>query len=145
MDAFTDATMSALDLSVVIPVRNGEEYVDECLASVMRSHPYEVIVVDGCSKDRTREIASCYPVRILSDNGSGVAAARALGAEVAVCSWIAFIDVDVILPDGALAALLQECKDDGYAALQAGLESVSGPGYWGRALVYHHRHSLVRN
>ena len=33
----------------------------------------------------------------------------------------------------------------GYAALQAGLESVSGPGYWGRALAHHHRTGRSRH
>jgi hypothetical protein len=43
------------------------------------------------------------------------------------------------LPDGSLAALLGEFQRDRYVALQAGLESEAGPGYWGQALAHHHR------
>jgi glycosyltransferase involved in cell wall biosynthesis len=128
-----------LDLSVVVPVRNAEHLIDECLASIVRSEPREIIVVDGMSTDRTLEIARRYPVRVLSDEGRGVAAARLLGAKAASSGWVALIDADVVLPDGALAQLFDEYLEGRYTALQAGLRSVSGPGYWGRALVNHHR------
>jgi len=128
-----------LDVSVVVPVRNAEELIDDCLASISRSEPREIILVDGLSTDRTLEIARRYPVRILSDEGRGLPAARALGAEAANSKLVALIDADVVLPEGALERLLEEFGEDGYAALQAGLDSVSGPGYWGQALAHHHR------
>ena len=128
-----------LDISVVVPVRNAEDLLDDCLASIVRSEPHEIIVVDGKSTDRTLEIARNYPVQILCDEGRGLPAARLLGAEAARSRWVALVDADVILPEGALAQLLTEFVDGGYTALQAGLESTSGPGYWGRALAHHHR------
>lgn len=128
-----------LDLSVVIPVRNAEHMIDECLASIIRAQPREIIVVDGMSTDRTVEIARRYPVRILSDKGRGVAAARMIGARTAKCRQIALIDVDIVLPEGSLESLLEEYTAGRYTALQAGLVSVAGCGYWGQALVDHHR------
>src|SRR5206468_23909 len=44
-----------------------------------------------------------------------------------------------------LASLLDEFESGGYTALQAGLHSVGGPGYWGRALAWHHRTGRSRN
>ena len=128
-----------LDISVVIPVRNAEEALDECLASILRSEPREIIVVDGLSTDATVDIARRYPVRILSDEGRGLPAARLVGAEAATSRWVALVDADVVLPDGALRELLREFTEERYTALQAGLESVSDPGYWGQALAHHHR------
>jgi glycosyltransferase involved in cell wall biosynthesis len=129
-----------LDVSVVVPVRNAEAMLDDCLASIVRSEPREILVVDGLSTDGTLDVARRYPVRILSDEGRGLPAARLLGAEAAASRWLALIDADVVLPDGALARLIDELVGDGYAGLQAGLDSVSsGPGYWGRALAHHHR------
>lgn len=128
-----------LDVSVIIPVRNAEDFLDECLASVACADPREIIIVDGMSVDRTLEIAQLYPVTTLSDEGRGLPAARILGAEAAVSQRILLLDADVVLPEGALAALLEEFVEGGYTALQAGLHSVSGPGYWGQALAYHHR------
>jgi glycosyltransferase involved in cell wall biosynthesis len=134
-----------LDLSVVVPVRNAEFFIDECLASIVRSQPREIIVVDGNSTDRTLEIAQRYPVQILSDEGRGVAAARMLGVRAARAGAVALIDVDIILPDGALEQLFDEFRGGHYTALQAGLHSEAGPGYWGQALVYHHNNGRSKN
>jgi glycosyltransferase involved in cell wall biosynthesis len=128
-----------LDVSVIVPARNAERLLGDCLASIVRSQPREIIVVDGESTDRTVEIAREHGARVLSDGGSGLPAARLLGAEAAQAPWIALIDADVTLGEGDLARLLEEARRDGYTALQAGLRSVSGNGYWGRALVHHHR------
>jgi glycosyltransferase involved in cell wall biosynthesis len=117
-----------LDLSVIVPVRNAEHFIDECLRSIVAARPHEIVVVDGNSSDRTVEIARRYPVRILSDEGRGVAAARMLGARSATAPVIALIDVDIVLPEGALAALCEEFRQGGYTALQAGLHSAAGPG-----------------
>jgi glycosyltransferase involved in cell wall biosynthesis len=127
------------DLSVVVPVRNAEDLIEDCLASIARSRPRQIIVVDGMSSDRTLEIARRYPVTILSDEGAGLPAARLIGAQAATTRHVALIDADVVLHDGALERLLDEFVADGYTALQAGLHSVSGDGYWGRALAHHHR------
>jgi len=113
--------------------------IRECLDSIVASRPAEIIVVDGLSKDRTVEIANEYQVAVLSDEGRGVAAARSMGVAAARQKVVALIDVDVILPPGSLRALCDEFVAGRYVALQAGLESVSPGGYWGRALVAHHR------
>jgi glycosyltransferase involved in cell wall biosynthesis len=134
-----------LDLSVIVPVRNVEHLVDDCLRSIVQSEPREIIVVDGLSHDRTVEIARQFPVSILSDNGQGVAAARMLGVQAASSEWVALIDVDIVLPPGALEQLYEECRQKHCIALQAGLKSVSGPGYWGRALAHHHRSGHVKS
>jgi glycosyltransferase involved in cell wall biosynthesis len=132
-------TVSLPDLTVVVPVRNAEPFIVECLDGILSGGPAEVIVVDGMSSDRTLELARRHSVKVLSDEGRGVAAARLIGAEAAATEWVALVDVDVVLRPGDLAALLEEALEGGYTALQAGLESSSGPGYWGRALVQHHR------
>lgn len=128
-----------LDLSVVVPVRNAEQWIDACLASIAREQPREIFVVDGRSTDRTREIAGRHPVTILSDDGKGLPAARRMGAEAASSRLVALIDSDVVLHEGALSSLMDEYTREGYIGLQAGLHSVSGPGYWGQALAHHHR------
>src|SRR6266540_3743168 len=70
---------SMLDVSVVVPVRNAERLLDACLASIARSRPRELIVVDGRSTDSTGEIAWRYTQRLLSDEGRGLPVARLLG------------------------------------------------------------------
>lgn len=136
---------AALDISVVIPVRNAESLLGECLASVAASGPAEVIVVDGMSTDGTLDIARRHGATILSDEGKGLPYARILGTRHARTERVLLLDADVILPEGALAALLAEFEEGGYAALQAGQNSVGGPGYWGQALAYHHRTGRSKN
>jgi glycosyltransferase involved in cell wall biosynthesis len=104
-----------------------------------------IVVVDGRSTDGTLEIASRYTERILSDGGRGVAAARRMGVAEASSRWVALVDADVVLPDAALRNLFDEFREGGYVGLQAGLHSVSGDGYWGRALVEHHRTGRSKN
>ena len=57
-------------VSVIIPVRNEEEHIEQCLTSVLDqdypSDKLEIIVVDGLSEDDTREIA----IRMLNNNHS---------------------------------------------------------------------------
>lgn len=133
------------ELTVVVPVRNAEAFIADCLDAIVASGPAAIIVVDGLSTDRTVELARQRNVTVLSDDGRGVAAARLMGAQQAATPWIALVDVDVLLRPGALEALLDEAVRGGYTALQAGLESTSGPGYWGRALVQHHRGGVSRS
>jgi glycosyltransferase involved in cell wall biosynthesis len=129
------------ELTVVIPVRNAARLLPGCLGSVLPQRPARVIVVDGKSTDSTLDIAGRFCTTILSDRGKGLPVARMLGVRAADTKYVALVDADVVLPDGALAKLLDEFIVGGYSALQAGLYSVGGPGYWGRALAQHHRWS----
>jgi len=133
------------DTTVVIPVRNAERLLPACIESALREQPRAVIVVDGESSDRTVEIAREYGALVVSDEGRGLPVARKLGAEVADTPYVVLIDADVVLRDGALRRLRQEFEEGDYTALQAGLISTGGPGYWGRALAQHHRWSRSKN
>ena len=128
-----------LDLSVIVPARNAEDMLGDCLAAIAASDPREIIVVDGRSTDSTVEIARSFGATVLDDEGRGLPAARHMGAQAASSDYVALIDADVVVGDGDLARLLDEHRRDGYTALQAGLHSVSGEGYWGQALAQHHR------
>lgn len=136
---------SARDVTAVVPVRNGAALLPECLESLTAGGVAEIVVVDGLSTDGSREVARGYGATVLSDDGLGLPIARQRGVEHARTRWVVLVDADVVFPPAALAALLSEYLDGGYAALQAGLRSVSGPGYWGQALTFHHRTGRSRN
>jgi O-antigen/teichoic acid export membrane protein/glycosyltransferase involved in cell wall biosynthesis len=129
-----------------VPARNAARWLGECLESIGRQHPHEMIVIDGCSTDDTVRIARSFGARVISDEGSGLPAARMLGARNASSDVVAMIDADVVLPSGSLKQLLAEFEAGGFDGLQFGLASESdGPGYWGSALAWHHNHSRVRS
>lgn len=52
-------------VSVVTPVHNGEEYLVECIESVLAQtyQNWEYVIVDNCSTDRTLEISRVYQRR----------------------------------------------------------------------------------
>ena len=50
-----------MKLSVVVCVRNEEDRLRDCLESVYKNKPDEVILVDGNSSDKTIEIARQFP------------------------------------------------------------------------------------
>jgi len=127
------------DVTAVVPARDAGALLPECLASIEDSGVAETIVVDGQSVDDTVAVARRWGAVVLSDDGLGLPVARLRGTARARTRLVALVDADVVLPPGALTALRREFLDGGYTALQAGLYSVSGPGYWGRALADHHR------
>lgn len=91
-----------VDISVVIPVYNGEVTIARCLDSLLaqahRQFQVEVIVVDDCSTDRTREILTAYSgVRsIFLSVNQGPAGARNRGAAESQGSIVLFTDADCI-------------------------------------------------
>lgn len=143
--AYAAAENRLSDLTVVVPARNAEAILGDCLASVMASEPAEIIVVDGDSTDATVTIAHRLGARVLSDGGRGLPAARAMGADAARTRWVALLDADVVLPEGSLQQLFAEFRHGDYTALQAGLYSTAEPGYWGQALAHHHRTGRSKN
>ncbi|MDD3897169.1 MAG: glycosyltransferase family 2 protein [Candidatus Peribacteraceae bacterium] len=96
-----------MKLSLVIPVYNEEAYIGACLESVMRQteKPDEIIVVDNNSIDRTVEIVSRYPVRILQEEQQGMIPARNAGFNAAQYDIIARCDADDVLPGDWVARI----------------------------------------
>lgn len=86
-------------ISVVMVVKNGEDYLPEAIESVLKQtvQPNEIIVVDGHSTDGTPQIARSYtPVTFIKQSGSGLANARNCGIDHAKGELVAFLDSDDI-------------------------------------------------
>lgn len=100
------------DVSVVIPVRNGERFVCEAIASALAQTATcrEVIVVDNGSTDRTMEViarASGDAVVLASEPQPGPAPARNRGARMATGTYLAFLDADDVWLPGKLERQIQ--------------------------------------
>ena len=85
--------MSSSRVTVVVPAKDEEGLIGEIVDSVK---PYgdEVLVVDGHSKDRTRDIAIEHGARVIQDNGHGKGDALRLALEKATHEIVVFIDAD---------------------------------------------------
>jgi len=136
--------MEILPISVIIPTKNVERTLEECLSSVQMNNPAEIILVDGNSTDKTLDIARRFTDRIYSDEGRGPSYAHQLGAEQATQEHIAYVDADVTLPQGTLAILLVELKSSDCVSMQAKILAANLSNYWERAANWHISFSQTR-
>ncbi|QHT58965.1 glycosyltransferase [Paenibacillus lycopersici] len=107
-------------LSVIIPARNEERNLPHLLASLREqtAQPYEIIVVDDHSEDRTRAAAELYGVTVvegapLPPGWTGKNWAVWNGYKQASGDLIAFLDADVRLAPAALESLLAAREQEG--------------------------------
>lgn len=102
-------------ISIVIPSFNEEERIERCLVSLVQQdfprEEYEIIVVDGGSKDKTREIAEKYADLVFIQTSPKVGGARNDGALRARGEIIATTDADTILPPDWLSRIRQDFLD----------------------------------
>ena len=87
-----------INISVVIPVYNGEEFIEETITSVINQTvlPHEIIVVDDGSTDRSAEIAAQFGDRVtlIKQENQGRVISRKTGIEFASGNWVALLDAD---------------------------------------------------
>jgi len=85
-------------VSIIIPTYNRAEVLERALKSVLTQtyENHEVIVIDDGSTDNTESIISKYSskIRYFSKLHAGVSAARNLGLEKSVGTWVCFLDSD---------------------------------------------------
>jgi glycosyltransferase involved in cell wall biosynthesis len=98
------------DVTTIVAVKNGERFLKDALESI-RAQPnvaVELIVVDGASADRSREIAEAFGAKILNQVSGGLADAWNAGIMEASAPYIAFLDSDDRwIPDTLAARILQ--------------------------------------
>jgi glycosyltransferase involved in cell wall biosynthesis len=92
-------------VSVLMPAYQAEAYIEEALASAFAQDyaPFEVIVVDDGSTDRTPQLAASHPVQLLRRPHSGPAAARNAGLALARGEFVTVLDADDVWPRDRLS------------------------------------------
>ena len=90
-----------IKISVIIPVYNEEKRIRDTLEAIYSNSepPYEVIVADGCSTDKTQKIIKRYypQVVIVNNQKKNAAAGRNVGIKRARGTIVAFTDGDCIV------------------------------------------------
>ncbi len=88
-------------ISFIIPIYNGEEYIDNCLKSIMDNNQlsYEIILVNDGSSDKTAEICVDYAknssaITDIHTDNFGQGKARNIGLQVAKGKYVMFVDID---------------------------------------------------
>jgi mycofactocin glycosyltransferase len=108
--------VSGATASVIVPVRDGADTIDDCLASVLALSypgPLEVVVVDNGSRDGTAEALLRHGDRIavVEEPRPGPAAARNAGLRRATGEVVAFTDADCVVEPDWLERLVAPLAD----------------------------------
>ena len=102
---------SKTQLSVIIPVYNGERHLAEAIDSVLAQNhrSIEVIIVDDGSTDGSANIANSYgsSIRYYKQLNLGTAAAKNRGTDLACGEYLAFLDADDIWPEDRIRVQLK--------------------------------------
>ena len=117
-------TTRELLVSIVVPVRNAERTVRDCIASLLQleyppSHR-EIVVVDNGSSDASRSIIRDLPVTLVIEPRRGPSCARNAGIDASGGDIIAFTDADCIVSRGWLRHLVTSLREDEGASAVAG-------------------------
>lgn len=102
-------------VSVIIPARNSENVLGECLNSLMKStYPiHEIIVVDDASTDETLSVAGAHPVKTITlGEQFGPNYCRNRGAAVASGDIFLFLDSDVVIQADTIQRIIGHFSQD---------------------------------
>jgi glycosyltransferase involved in cell wall biosynthesis len=92
--------------TIITPTLNASATLEDAVCSAMgQGIEFEHLIMDGCSSDRTLEIAHSFPhLTVHSGRDRGLYDAMNRGAFFARGEWLIFLQADDWLPEGALAA-----------------------------------------
>ena len=104
-------------VSVIIPVYNVEEYIRECLTSVVNQtlKDIEIIVVNDGTEDQSIErikdiITNDIRIKLINKENGGLSSARNVGITNACSEYLLFLDSDDYLTLDALDELYSFAK-----------------------------------
>lgn len=110
-------------ISIIVPVYNAEQYLEECITSILaQTYPnFELILVDDGSRDRSGDLCDAYAredsrVRVIHQKNGGVSSARNAGLDAALGEYINFADADDWVEPTYLEGLLRGMSAGGFRA-----------------------------
>ncbi len=104
-----------IDLSIIVPIYNGEKYIKRCINSVINnstSYEYELILVNDGSTDKTLEIINGYKyiypnkITVINKKNSGLSDSRNAGLKIARGKYISFLDHDDYITSNYIQILM---------------------------------------
>ena len=125
-------------ISIVVPIYNVEEYIAECMQSVMRQTykgPIECILVDGTGTDNSMSIAhemvseydGSVEFRFVSDEyNKGLSGSRNTGIDAVTGDYIYFLDSDDYISDDCIETLVAPLQRKEYDMVVGNLKEFGG-------------------
>lgn len=112
-------------ISVIVPVYNIREYLREAVDSVLKQdyQKLQVILIDDGSTDDSGKICDEYAQRdnrisVIHQKNGGAASAKNTGLKVAEGEYLAFLDSDDYLEEGAYSYMVKQLEDNKADAIQ---------------------------
>lgn len=110
----------SIDVSVVVPVYNGSDYIGETLESILNQDfkSYELVIVDDGSTDNSLEIIkntlskSNIQNKVITQENKGVSNARNVGIENSSGKYVIFVDDDDIIASNHISCLFENIRDN---------------------------------
>jgi glycosyltransferase involved in cell wall biosynthesis len=118
---YCEVTQIVIWLSIIIPIYNGEKYIERAIKSILNQDAaeIEIIIIDDGSKDNSYSVCEqfakkCKQIKLIHSENKGVSHARNIGINEAKGEWIAFLDADDYLLESAIETMMKSVsmKDD---------------------------------
>ena len=126
-------------ISFVVPAYNEERALPATLAAIHEAargvmYPYEIVVVDDASTDRTAEVARDAGARVEHVEFRQIARTRNAGAKAARGERLVFVDADTRIDETLLRAAMDALENDAVGGGARPRFDARAPG-WARALM----------
>ncbi len=122
-------------LSVIVPIYNVEEYLDECIKSIVNQtyKNLEIILVDDGSPDHCPELCDIWAekdsrIKVIHKENGGVSSARNAGLDAAAGDFIAFVDSDDYLDSDMYEIMLTQMREHNADMAQCGIVRENADG-----------------
>ena len=115
------------DLSIIIPVYNVENYIHQCIDSILNQTftNFELILVDDGSPDNCGKVCDEYAkkdkrIKVIHRENGGISAARNTGLQYAIGKYIAFVDSDDYVSTTMYETLIDVSRKTGADIVKCG-------------------------
>lgn len=138
-----------ISVSIIIPIYNVEQYIDQCITSVLNQtyKEYEVILVDDYSPDesfkKAQELIENYAKEkdvnfkfVKHHKNRGLSAARNSGLKVATGDYVYFLDSDDEITEDCIETLVKNCNSGEIDAVIGGFRVVGNPNSLWNSYVF---------
>ena len=124
-------------ITVIIPTYNEENYIEDCLRSVLFAD--QIIIIDSFSNDKTIELAKEFKCEIIQRKFDDFSNQKNEAIKLAKSNWILFLDADERVTEKLKYEIKQTLKNPKHEAYK-----IKFPHFYMNRFLYHTENRVVR-